>query len=100
MANYIELNQYTRNKSEHCVVIRFFPMRRKFLLFYLTFIYLQSITLLGYNVFFKIWLLLLRLPARVSDHCNREEGILCSVYVCVYRMCVKLLQVINNVLKV
>lgn len=38
MANYIELNQYTRNKSERSVVIRLFPIQSEFLLFYLAFI--------------------------------------------------------------
>lgn len=54
-ANYIETGQHTRNKSERSAVIHLFSIQREFLLFHLTFICFQWITLLGYNVFFKIW---------------------------------------------
>lgn len=42
MANYTEQNQYSRNKSEHTVVIRLLQIQGEFLLFYLTFICLQG----------------------------------------------------------
>lgn len=55
VANYSELNQYSRNKSENSVVIYLFSIQREILLFNSTFICFQRTTLLGSNAFFKIW---------------------------------------------